>query len=94
MERRKVRMDSQSMIIDGASIGLGKRLEWPDDYFSLYGELNYQRYNLNNYNVYSFLFDNGTSNLLSFTDKTDKVFNKSKPDLSEKRIFIYSFSSG
>jgi outer membrane protein insertion porin family len=59
----------QSMIIDGASIGLGKRLAWPDDYFSLYGELNYQRYSLNNYTVYSFLFANGNSNLLSFTTK-------------------------
>ena len=57
----------QSMIIDGASIGLGKRLEWPDDFFSLYGELSYQRYNLNNYSVYRFLFENGTSNLLSLT---------------------------
>jgi len=57
----------QSMIIDGASIGLGKRLEWPDDWFSLYGEANYQRYDLNNYNVYRFLFENGSSNLLSFT---------------------------
>ena len=36
----------QSMTIDGVTIGLGKRLAWPDDYFSLYGELNYQRYNL------------------------------------------------
>ena len=59
----------QSMIIDGASIGLGKRLEWPDDYFSLYGEFSYQRYNLNNYNVYRFLFENGTSNLLSLSAK-------------------------
>ncbi|MCX6320702.1 MAG: outer membrane protein assembly factor BamA [Bacteroidia bacterium] len=59
----------QSMIIDGASIGLGKQLEWPDDFFSLYGELSYQRYNLNNYNVYSFLFSDGTSNLLSLTAK-------------------------
>ena len=59
----------QSMTIDGSSIGIGKRLAWPDDYFSLYGELNYQRYNLNNYTVYSFLFDNGNSNLLSFTTK-------------------------
>jgi outer membrane protein assembly complex, YaeT protein len=59
----------QSMVIDGASIGLGKRLSWPDDYFSIYGELNYQRYNLNNYTVYAFLFDNGKSNLLSFTTK-------------------------
>ena len=59
----------ESMIIDGASIGLGKRLAWPDDYFSLYGELNYQRYSLTNENMYSFLFTNGNSNLLSFTTK-------------------------
>jgi outer membrane protein insertion porin family len=59
----------QSMIIDGATMGLGKRLAWPDDYFSLYGELSYQRYFLKDYNVYSFLFDNGTSNLLSLTAK-------------------------
>jgi outer membrane protein insertion porin family len=62
----------QSMTIDGASLGLGKRLQWPDDYFSLYGEINYQRYNLNNYNVYRFLFDNGVSNLLSFTVKLSR----------------------
>ena len=59
----------ESMIIDGGSIGIGKRLAWPDDYFSLYGELNYQRYMLNNYTVYSFLFDNGKSNLFSLTTK-------------------------
>jgi outer membrane protein insertion porin family len=59
----------QSMIIDGATIGLGKRLEWPDDYFSLYSELSYQRYNLQNYSVYSFLFQNGVSNLLSLTGR-------------------------
>ncbi len=59
----------QSMIIDGATIGLGKRLEWPDDFFSLYGELSYQRYNLNNYTYYQFLFANGTSNLLSLSAK-------------------------
>ena len=57
----------QSMIIDGASVGLGKRLKWPDDFFSIYGELNYERYNLNNYSYYKFLFENGQSNLLSLT---------------------------
>ncbi len=67
--RKKWRADYQSMIIDGATIGLGKRLEWPDDYFSLYGELSYQRYNLNDYTYYHFLFSNGTSNLLSLTTK-------------------------
>ncbi|MBP8959587.1 MAG: outer membrane protein assembly factor BamA [Bacteroidales bacterium] len=59
----------QSMIIDGASVGLGKRLEWPDDWFSLYGELNYQRYDLKDYNVYRFLFENGSSNLFSITTR-------------------------
>ena len=59
----------ESMIIDGASVGLGKRLAWPDDYFSLYGELNYQRYSMNNFTQYSFLFSNGNANLLSFTTK-------------------------
>jgi outer membrane protein insertion porin family len=66
---RKGQDGRQSMTIDGASVGLGKRLEWPDDFFSLYGELSYERYALNNYTVYSFLFDNGTSNLLSLTAK-------------------------
>ena len=67
--KKKGEDDRQSMTIDGASIGLGKRLSWPDDYFSLYGELNYQRYSLNHYNVYTFLFTDGNSNLLSFTTK-------------------------
>jgi len=53
----------QHMIIDGASVGFGKRLEWPDDYFSIYYEGSYQRYNMYNYTQYRFLFDNGIANL-------------------------------
>ena len=60
---------AESMVIDGASIGLGKRLSWPDDYFALYGELNYQRYNLTNETQYNFLYATGSSNLFSFTTK-------------------------
>ena len=59
----------QSMIMDGATIGLGKRLEWPDDYFNLYAELSYQRFNMNNYNQFNFLFRNGVSNLFSLTTR-------------------------
>ncbi|MBE3086055.1 MAG: outer membrane protein assembly factor BamA, partial [Bacteroidetes bacterium] len=33
------REGGRSMIVDGATIGLGKRLTWPDDWFSLYSEL-------------------------------------------------------
>ncbi len=59
--------DRQHMIIDGGSVGFGKRLEWPDDYFSVFYEGSYQRYSMYNYTQYQFLFDNGTSNLASLT---------------------------
>jgi outer membrane protein insertion porin family len=41
--------DRASLNITGVSVGLGKRLKWPDDYFTLYQEVNYQYYVLNNY---------------------------------------------
>lgn len=45
----------QSIQISGVTVGLGRLLRWPDDYFSLTTALTYQRYNLNNYpNVFSF----------------------------------------
>ncbi len=37
------------MKITGAGVGLGRRLKWPDDYFTLYNEINFRKYNLNNY---------------------------------------------
>ena len=41
--------------ITGVSLGLGKRLKWPDDYFSVYYEAGYQYYELNNFgNIFSF----------------------------------------
>jgi outer membrane protein insertion porin family len=55
----------QFMKITGASLGLGKRLTWPDDFFTLYNELSYQRYSLKDYVGY-FIFTNGNSNNLSF----------------------------
>ena len=47
----------------GLAIGLGKRLTWPDPYFSLYAELAYQRYDLKGYT--SFIMENGNANMLS-----------------------------
>jgi outer membrane protein insertion porin family len=38
-----------AFVIDGISVGLGKRLRWPDDFFSLYQSVNLQIYNLTNY---------------------------------------------
>jgi len=55
-----------AIYITGATIGLGKRLKWPDDYFQLYQSISYQNYDLQNYaNV--FTFNNGSSNNLSYT---------------------------
>ncbi len=51
----------QSLDIFGVSVGLGKRLKRPDDYFTLYQELNYQYYTLNNFNSI-FSFSKGYSN--------------------------------
>jgi outer membrane protein insertion porin family len=56
--------DFQQIKITGATVGLGKRLTFPDDYFTLYSALTYQRYNLNNYQ-YEFAFTNGYSNNLN-----------------------------
>ncbi len=47
--------------IDGITIGLGKRLTWPDDYFTLYQGLNFQIYNLQNY-ASIFPIGSGTGN--------------------------------
>lgn len=58
----------QYLRITGASVGLGRRLRWPDDFFLMYNELSYQRYNLKDWFGY-FIFDNGYSNNVSFKTK-------------------------
>ncbi|MGB3992765.1 MAG: POTRA domain-containing protein, partial [Flavobacteriaceae bacterium] len=53
--------------ITGISLGLAKRLQWPDDYFSVSHALGYQQYDFQNYNIGLFNFGNGTSNSLTYT---------------------------
>ena len=47
----------------GITVGLGKRLSWPDDYFTLTTELYYNWYHLKNWD-YLYYMNNGTSNAL------------------------------
>lgn len=47
----------------GVSLGWGKRLRWPDDYFQLSADLSYQRYILRNWEY--FLISNGSCNNIS-----------------------------
>ncbi|OFX59334.1 MAG: outer membrane protein assembly factor BamA [Bacteroidetes bacterium GWA2_30_7] len=55
----------KSIKISGIALGLGRRLYWPDDFFTLYNELSYQFYNLDKWDA--FLFDNGRANNISFS---------------------------
>ena len=57
--------ERQSLLITGGSVGLGKRLPWPDDYFLLRQSINYQLYDLRNWTSL-FSFSNGQSNVLSY----------------------------
>jgi outer membrane protein insertion porin family len=53
----------------GGTVGLGRRLTWPDDYFSLYQGLNFKRYNLHNYQSSHLIVGdgNGKFNLFSYS---------------------------
>ncbi len=64
--RRDVNRDSK-FLITGGSIGIAKRLNWPDNYFTLSQAVSVRHYNLKNYNTRLFTFGNGASNDLSYT---------------------------
>ena len=82
----------------GASVGYGTRLTWPDDYFTFFAELSYQRYHLKNWFKYYYGFENGkTNNLaLSLTLARNSINNPiytrrgSSVSLNVKFTFPYS----
>ncbi len=55
----------------GGSIGWGKRLRWPDDYFTLSMHLSYTRYMMKNWNY--LLITNGASNNLNLGISLSRV---------------------
>ncbi|MEN6619910.1 MAG: outer membrane protein assembly factor BamA [Rikenellaceae bacterium] len=56
---------NQSMEVFGATIGIGTRLKWPDNWFVLYNEISAQTYRLKDWQYY-FLFSDGVSNNFSY----------------------------
>ncbi|MBQ2210295.1 MAG: outer membrane protein assembly factor BamA [Prevotella sp.] len=52
--------DDKYIQLFGASIGWGKRLRWPDDYFQLSAQLSYTRYMLRDWSY--FIINNGNCN--------------------------------
>ena len=55
----------QSLKTNSVTIGLGRQLRVPDDYFSLSNSLSYSQYNLNNYPIFPG-FSTGTANNFTF----------------------------
>ena len=89
----------QSFLLSGGSIGVAKRLNWPDDYFTLSQSLGFRHYNLQNYNTGLFTFGDGVANDLSYTfgitrdnTSTNPIFptGGSKLSLSFKSTIPYS----
>jgi outer membrane protein insertion porin family len=74
---------SQKLGITGASIGLGQRLKWPDDFFQLSQTIAYQSFQLQNYGfrVGENVLNNGTLNNLSYN------FNFSRNSAGPSLIF-------
>ena len=58
--------DDQFMEVYGAAVGLGTRLKWPDNYFVLYNSINWQSYNLQDWNYY-FIYSTGRSHNISWS---------------------------
>ncbi len=57
--------DASVLLITGASLGLGRRLQWPDDNFTLQATMNYQRYRLRNW-FSDFIMTDGSANNFNF----------------------------
>ena len=61
----------EAIEITGLTIGLGKRLKYPDDYFTLYNGINFQQYKLINSQSF-FSFRNGFSNNVNYNIKVGR----------------------
>lgn len=74
----------------GLSLGIGTRLRWPDDYFSVFTELAYQHYNLKNWSSFYYGFSNGIANnlVLNVTLSRNSIDNP----LYTHRGSIFNFS--
>jgi outer membrane protein insertion porin family len=86
--------------ITSIGVGLGSRLKWPDDYFQIYGEFNYQYYDLQKSQY--FIFTDGYSNNISLkgvltrTSVSELIYPRSgsKFTLTAKATLPYSSFDG
>lgn len=81
------------MDITGINIGLGKRLKWPDDYFSMSQSISFQKYDLKNRTLVTG-FDNGISKNLTYKVVLSRssVFDPVFPKTGSKFTFTGDFT--
>jgi outer membrane protein insertion porin family len=87
--------------ITGIGLGIGKRLKWPDDYFTVYHELSYNYYEVSQGGAF-FALNNGYGNMfayrvaLSRNSISDFIYPRggSKITLSFKTTPMYSLFDG
>src|SRR5262249_10500582 len=77
--------------ITGGSVSLGKRLKWPDDFFSAFYSLSIQQYHLQNASgAYGFKLNTGTSNNIEL--KYVLTRNSVNEPISPQAGSTYTFS--
>ena len=86
-----------SFKVHSATVGLGKRLTWPDNYFTLSSSLTYKVYQLNNFSYGSStvnLFETGTANtiLLNLTLARSSIDNPMFPTQGSSVSLAGSFT--
>ncbi|MCB0775556.1 MAG: outer membrane protein assembly factor [Chitinophagaceae bacterium] len=86
--------DSQYLKTTGFSIGLGKQLKWPDDFFSIIYTLNFTQYKRKNYGIFPNTSPTGTSNNLSFKIglQRSSVFNPIFPTSGSNFLATVQFT--
>jgi len=79
--------------IIGLNLGLGKRLRWPDDYFSMSQSISIQQYNLKNRQLVPG-FSNGISKNISYrtTFSRSSIFDPIFPKTGSQFTFIGHFT--
>lgn len=90
----RAQSDSQFLKTTGFSIGLGKQLKWPDDFFSIIYTLNFTQYKRKNYGIFPNTSPTGTSNNLSFKVglQRSSVFNPIFPTSGSNFLATVQFT--
>lgn len=85
----------KSLSMMGLTIGNGRRLSWPDNWFQVYASLNYNHYRLNNWIYYTFEnFHDGSANDVNLELRLERnsIDNPTYPRMGSEFSFSVSLT--